>query len=134
LDFERKKLRNFENEESKLVEHLLWRLIFNSEYFEKTLFFEYLEFCLKFPHFFKMFNEYEIWLGYEIDLACNFEKSNKELIYDSLYKVYKQNKDIYTIFQFKKSIAIFVLSDYLDYKKYEPEFDEFLSKIIIRKF
>ncbi|MDD3860006.1 MAG: hypothetical protein PHW83_07395 [Bacteroidales bacterium] len=134
FNYEREKLNSCTGLENNLVEHLLWRLIFNSEYFDKTLFYQYLEFCLKFPHFYKIYNEYEIWLGYEIDLVNNIEKSNKEQIYDTLYEVYKQYKDVYKISQFRTSIGIFVLLDYLNYKRYEPEFDEFLSKIIIRIF
>jgi hypothetical protein len=134
LNYERKKLSANTCQESKLIEHLLWRIICNSEHFDKALFFEYLKFCLDFSHFYKIYNDYEIWLGYELDLANAIEMSNKEMIYETLYEIFKQFKDVYKVSQFETSIGIFVLKDYLLYRKYEIEFDEFLSKIIVRNF
>lgn len=134
INCERKKLSSFNYPESKLAEHLLWRIIFNSEHFDKALFLEYLKFVIKYPHFYKIFNEYEIWLGYELDLAVNIEKYNKEDIYETIYELWKQLGNEYSISHFNSTIGIFVIKEYFLYKKHESEFDDFLSKVIVRKF
>jgi len=134
LNEERKKLENYNNEESKLLGHLIWRLIFNSEHFDKELFVEYLRFAMQYPHFYNMYEKYEVWLGYEIDLANTLEKLYKDEIYESIYEIWQLFGNSRSNLNYKSAIGIFVLPDYILYKKFEPEFDEFLSKIIVRKF
>lgn len=129
----KQKLSSLESAESKLVEHLLWRIIFNSECFDKSMFVEYLMFVLEYPYFFEIFDDYEIWLGYEIDLVTYLETSNKIDIIDSIFEVWTLHNSNYTISQFKQRIGIFVAFDYNN-NDYGDEFISFLSKIKTRLF
>ena len=131
---QKKKIANSKNQQLILIEHLYWSLILNSDFTDKKLAYEYIDFVFKNPHYYKIFNEYELWIGHEIDIIERLEKTFKCEMTEQIYEIWNNNKLDFSTTNFKLKIGFYVPKNDDCLMKYEDEFINFARKIRRRIF
>lgn len=114
--------------ESKLYQHLIWSLLFNSEQLNKYLIKEYIEFVYENPHYFE-YNGYEVWIGHEIDIVKRLEKYYKSELTKTIYNIWTKDGGKYPDYFFKSRLGFYVSLDDSEIKKYGTKFYEFAKRI-----
>lgn len=118
-----------ETEEGLIITHLIWSLIFNSDYLTDELISEYLEFVFHNPHYFKTSKNIELWIGHELDIVQRIEKSHKKELINSLYKLWIKYKDEYSINDFKTRVGFYSSSEEFISLDYNTDFYTFCEQI-----
>ncbi|NPA44719.1 MAG: hypothetical protein GXO49_04225 [Chlorobi bacterium] len=82
----------------------------------------------------KIFNEYELWIGHEIDIIERLEKTFKCEMIEQIYEIWKVHKLDFSINNFKLRISFYVPKNDDCLNKYEEDFINFARKIRRRIF
>jgi len=134
LILQKEKIANNKDEQTILIEHLYWSLIFNSDFNDKKLVYDYIDFVFKNPHYYEIFGDYRLWIGHEIDIIERLEKTFKCEMIEQIYEIWKIYKLDFSINNFKLRIGFYVPKNDNCLNKYEEDFINFARKIRRRIF
>ncbi|MCH2235995.1 MAG: hypothetical protein MK078_17275 [Crocinitomicaceae bacterium] len=122
-------LKEKQTDESLVFQHLIWSLIFNASQTKTGLINKYIHFVYEHPHYLKVFDKYDVWIGHEYDIANHIEKIFASEMITTIHEIWCEYKENYKTFHFQSRIGFYVPRNFKTFSNYSMEFIEFCAQI-----
>jgi hypothetical protein len=124
-----RRLKKYKSQKSKLLQYLVWSLIFNSKEINRSIIKDYVNLIYMSPHYSKIYGKNEIWIGDEFDVVKRLDKNYSKEIIEAVYSIWINEKQELDLHQFKTRLGFYITTDDSKLDKYDDEFVEFIKSI-----